>query len=226
MLYFPAEVAIALTALIHFVNNVGKFTLTWQYIDWKVVLQFGASAVLFSLVGAWCLSYVSNDTYLYEYHVGASHMQVKTINGLIGVLVLIFTLIEWLPITKQWQFSTRWLTVGGALSGFFGGLSGFQGALRSMFLRKLDLSKDAFISSGITIACLIDISRLSMYSDFIGKGLPDSSTPFLIVGSVAALSGAVLGNRLFKKMTMDRVQHIVSIALILFSVALILGIIG
>ena len=226
MVYFPAEIAIALTALIHFVNNIGKFALTWTYIDWKVVLQFGTSAVIFSLIGAWSLSYLANDAYLYEFQMGSSRIQVKTINGLIGVLVLIFTLLEWLPIAKKWQFSARWLTVGGALSGFFGGLSGFQGALRSMFLRKLDLSKEAFISSGIAIACLIDISRLGMYYDFIGNGLPHRSMVFIIVGSTAALAGAFLGNKLLKKMTLNRLQQVVSIALILFSIALILGIIG
>ena len=33
-------------------------------------------------------------------------------------------------------------------SGFFGGLSGMQGALRSAFLARAGLSKEAFVASG------------------------------------------------------------------------------
>ena len=44
------------------------------------------------------------------------------------------------------------LAAGGLLSGFLGGLSGHQGALRSAFLIKCGLSKEVFIASGVVIA--------------------------------------------------------------------------
>lgn len=46
------------------------------------------------------------------------------------------------------MFPPHWLPLGGLLSGFFGGLSGNQGALRSAFLLKAGLSKEAFIATG------------------------------------------------------------------------------
>ena len=40
------------------------------------------------------------------------------------------------------------------MSGFLGGLSGHQVALRSAFLIKCGLTKESFLGSGIVIACL------------------------------------------------------------------------
>ena len=41
----------------------------------------------------------------------------------------------------------RWLPLGGALSGFLGGLSGHQGALRAVFLTPLGLTPTAFAAT-------------------------------------------------------------------------------
>ncbi len=38
------------------------------------------------------------------------------------------------------------------MTGFFGGLSGMQGAMRSAFLAKSGLGKEAFIATGAVIA--------------------------------------------------------------------------
>lgn len=226
ILFFPAEIAVTLTAIIHFINNIGKLSLTWKDIDRQIVVQFGIIAVLFAYVGAWCLNFLTHDHMLFSYHFGSKVMQVTSLNAMLGLLILVFTLIEWLPVSGKLQFSSKWLWLGGALSGFFGGFAGFQGALRSMFLIKLGLSKRTFIASGIAIACLIDVSRLSVYYGFFKAGLPDNSLPFLAVGSIAALAGAVIGNRLLAKMTLGRVQSIVSVSLIIFAICLLTGLIG
>src|SRR4030065_529039 len=43
----------------------------------------------------------------------------------------------------------RYLVLGGALSGFCGGLSGNQGAFRSAFLIKAGLDKQAFVGTSV-----------------------------------------------------------------------------
>ena len=72
-------------------------------------------------------------------------------------MLLIFGLGELLPRAQGLSFSPRYLPLGGALSGFFGGLSGMQGALRSAFLVRANLSKEAFIATGVVVAALIDV---------------------------------------------------------------------
>jgi uncharacterized membrane protein YfcA len=226
ILFFPAEIAVALTAIIHFINNTAKLALTWKDMDRRIVLRFGIFAVLFAYLGAWCLNFLTHDHVLFSYNFDTKVIQVSSLNALLGLLILAFTLIEWLPASQKLQFSPNLLWLGGALSGFFGGFAGFQGALRSMFLIKLGLPKRTFIASGIAIACLIDVSRLSVYYNFFRTGLPENALPFLAVGSIAALAGAVLGNRLLEKMTLGGVQSIVSISLIIFALCLLTGLIG
>jgi uncharacterized protein len=49
------------------------------------------------------------------------------------------------------------------LSGFFGGLSGNRGALRSAFLLKLGLKKEVFIGTGVVAAVVVDMAHLLVY---------------------------------------------------------------
>jgi hypothetical protein len=51
-----------------------------------------------------------------------------------ALLMMVFALFELLPSLRKLTFSNRHLVIGGLLSGFFGGFSGHQGALRSAFL--------------------------------------------------------------------------------------------
>ncbi len=54
--------------------------------------------------------------------------------------------------------------IGRALSGFFGGISCHQGALRTVFLILVQLGKETFIATGVVIACFIDVSRINVYA--------------------------------------------------------------
>ena len=116
-----------------------------------------------ALAGAWLLLTLSNARALTTYTLGDHTFAITGINITIGGLMVAFALFEILPKLKDIQFGERALIPGGLLSGFFGGLSGHQGALRSAFLIKLNLTKEAFIATGIAIACIIDISRLGIY---------------------------------------------------------------
>ena len=54
MLFFPVELAIALTGIVHFCNNIFKIFLVGAKADKEVLLRFGVPAVLDSYIGA-CL---------------------------------------------------------------------------------------------------------------------------------------------------------------------------
>ena len=123
------------------------------------------------------------------------------------------------------RFSRKYLPTGGVISGFFGGLSGHQGALRSAFLIRAGLSKETFIATGIAIACLIDITRLSVYSKNILAVKDSIDWKMVIIATLSAFAGAVLGNKILKKVTIETVQMVVAAALIVFAVFLGVGII-
>lgn len=78
----------------------------------------------------------------------------------IGILIISFVVLELSPTFSKTALDRKWLPLGGMVSGFFGGLSGHQGAFRSMFLIKAGLEKEAFVATGVVLAVVVDLSRL------------------------------------------------------------------
>ena len=142
---------------------------------------------------------------------------------MIGVLLLLFALIELVPKLHGVTFDARWQPLGGALSGFFGGLSGMQGALRSAFLARSGLDKQAFVATGAAIACVIDVSRLAVYAGSLSAVFGTLHHRLLACAVLAAFAGAWLGNRMLRKTTLRGLQRIVAAMLLVFAIGLIVG---
>lgn len=224
-LFFPIEIAIALTAIVHFLNNLFKLGLVYKNINKKVVFQFGLPALLFSFIGALFLKQLSTSTILYTYIINNTSFEIQINKVVVALLLLFFALFELIPHLKNLQFHKKYLPLGGLLSGFFGGLSGHQGALRSAFLTKVGLSKEAFIATGVAIACLIDLSRLGVYSNQITQYQNQIDFKLILVATLSAFFGVYFGNKLVKKVTISTIQNIVAIMLIVFAVLLGIGLI-
>lgn len=224
-IFFPVELAIALTAIVHFLNNVFKFFLTGKHLDKDVLLKFGLPSIVAAFIGAMLLNYLTDLPSVFSYEFRGKIFEITPIKLIIALLLIFFALFDIIPKLKNLQFSRKYLPVGGLVSGFFGGLSGHQGALRSAFLIRAGLSKETFIATGIAIACLIDITRLSVYSKNILNVHQDIDWRLVTIATLSAFVGAVLGNKILKKMTIESVQMFVAVALIIFAVFLGLGII-
>lgn len=224
-IFFPVELAIALTAIVHFLNNVFKFFLTGKHLDKDVLLKFGLPSIVAAFIGAMLLNYLTDLPSVFSYELREKIFEITPIKLIIALLLIFFALFDIIPKLKNLQFSRKYLPVGGLVSGFFGGLSGHQGALRSAFLIRAGLSKETFIATGIAIACLIDITRLSVYSKNILNVHQDIDWRLVTIATLSAFVGAVLGNKILKKMTIESVQMFVAVALIIFAVFLGLGII-
>ena len=122
-----------------------------------------------------------------------------------------------------------WLPVGGALSGFFGGLSGHQGALRAIFLAALGLSPKEFASTQAVLALLVDGARLLVYgwSFALLRGGADVDAipwPLVALATLCAFSGALVGRRLLPKVTVAALHAIVGGLLVVAGLALASGI--
>jgi hypothetical protein len=216
-LFFPIGQAVALTAVVHFLNSLFKLALTWRRADWSVVLRFGLPAIVASFAGAWVLVWLAGIAPTFSYSAFGKTISVTPAKLVVGLLLLLFSLLELLPRLSNLSFDRKTMPLGGVLSGFFGGLCGMQGALRSAFLSRAGLSKEAFIGSGVVIACLIDFSRLGVYSTLLLRERTELDYPLLTAAVLAAFLGALLGNYHLKKMTMPGIQRIV--AGMLFAVA-------
>jgi uncharacterized membrane protein YfcA len=217
--FFPVPVAIALTAIVHLANNLFKLILTGRSADRPTILRFGLTAVPAAFIGAWWLDHLDSLAPLFNYSLAGSTHAVTPVNLCIALLLAAFAVLEVLPSFRDLALPPKFLPVGGALSGFFGGLSGQQGALRSAFLIRAGLSKQAFIGTGVALACLVDLTRIPLYAKHFATA--GSNLPLLVAAVLSAWIGAFFGARLFPKATYRTVQVLVSALLI--GIAVLLG---
>ncbi|MET0760091.1 MAG: sulfite exporter TauE/SafE family protein [Flavobacterium sp.] len=225
MIFFPVEVAIGLTGIVHFFNNLFKIILVGRNADKTVLMRFGIPAVLFAILGSWLLLNITDLKPLFTYVIFGKTFEVYPVKFIISILLIIFASIDLIPYFNKLQFGREKLPIGGALSGFFGGLSGNQGALRTAFLIKAGLSKEAFIATAVVVSTLVDFTRLSIYATRFSKsGLTDNLT-LVVSATLSAIIGAYIGNKLLKKVTLKFLQITIAIMLIIISLALGLGLI-
>lgn len=222
-IFFPIDLAIALTGVVHFLNNLFKLSLIGMKADKQVVMRFGIPAFLSAIAGAYLLVFINDLPAIHTYILNDTIHSITPVKLVVAALLIFFALMESIPYFKKIQFNKDKLVAGGILSGFFGGLSGNQGALRSAFLIRSGLDKEAFIATGIVIACLVDLSRLGIYTTrFLKTGLQDA-IGLVIAATAAAFLGAYIGNRLLRKITLNVIQIIVTVMLIILSLALASG---
>jgi uncharacterized protein len=227
-LFFPLPLAIAATAIVHFANNIFKFALMAKLADWRVVVRFSIPAAMGAMLGAVFLTHLGQLPVLASYNFGTSLHEITTLKIVIGLLIVIFALVElWPHFQQRIAISLKWLPLGGILSGFIGGLSGNQGALRSMFLIKAGLSKEAFISTSIVSAVIVDAARLFVYEiSFLQSYFIPSQEKLLLpiaIGIGCAFLGSLGGIYFLQKVTFHVVQIIVVILLLFLGVGLIIG---
>lgn len=224
-IFFPLPLAISLTAIVHFLNNLLKVTLVGKHARRDILVKFGIPALFFSFLGALLMMFATGLTWITQYSIGEYSFEVTAIKLVIALVIIVFTWIEFMPSTKHIVISSKYLPLGGALSGFFGGLSGHQGALRSMFLASMNLSKETFIGSGVVIALMIDVARLTIYSSNLRETNFQDHWKILLAATASASIGTWIGNRYLKKITMKGLQKIVAASLLIFAVALGSGLI-
>jgi uncharacterized membrane protein YfcA len=224
-IFFPLDLAVALTAIVHFLNNIFKLVLFGNKANRSILIRFGIPSIIASFIGAYLLSVISSSQPFYVYQVFGMTAQITILKLCIAGVLLFFALFEIVPSLAQLEFDEKYLALGGLLSGFFGGLSGNQGALRSAFLIRANLSKEVFIGTGVVIACFIDIARLTVYTGNIFSKAQSFDPVLLLLATLSAFAGAFLGSKLVKKVTIKAFQVFVAGALMILAVLLGAGII-
>ena len=225
MLFFPVELSIGLTGIVHFLNNLFKLFLVGKNSNKEILIRFGIPAVIAAFIGAWVLVQIPTSQVLYSYSAFGKFVEVSILKFTMALLFAFFAVLDLVPFLNNIQFGKKQLPIGGVLSGFFGGLSGNQGALRSAFLIKVGLSKEVFVATTVVISCFVDFTRLSVYATNLKLSDLNTNATLIIVATLAAFLGAFLGNKLLKKVTLQFVQTTVAILLILMSLGLGLGVV-
>lgn len=218
VLFFPVQVAIAGTALVHLTNNLFKLWLMYRHIRWDIFVRFSIPAGIAAIFGALLLNSLGNFNALYSYTLLNNEYHILPIKLTVGLLFILFSIAELSGRLKQLKFEKNSVIFGGLISGFFGGLTGNQGALRTAFLVKFNLTKEAFIATGVVSSCVVDILRISIYwygLNHLSLQFSDNFKLSVIIAIGCAVAGAILGRKLLTKISMQGIRVSVAILMIL-----------
>lgn len=225
-MFFPLPIAVAVTAVVHLANNLFKTVLVGLRADWSVVLRFALPGAAAAMAGALLLNKLAQLPPVFQYHLLGRSCEADPVDIVIGGLITLFAVLDLLPRFRSVTFDRKYLVAGGVLSGFSGGISGVQGALRSAFLVKAGLDKDAFVGTNTVSAVVVDLARLLVY----GIGFYTASLArvadtggLVFAAALSAFIGSFIGARLLKKVTLRSIQVVVGVMLIMVGLGMASG---
>jgi uncharacterized membrane protein YfcA len=224
-IFFPVAVAIVLTGIVHFLNGSFKVFLLRKHIHLPTLWRFGLLAIPSAFLGAWLLTRLEGQTDVFDFSFLGKAFTTTPIKLTVGLLMVAFAFIESIPRLKNITIDQKYLPLGGIISGFFGGLTGNQGAFRSMFLIRSKLTKEQFIATGSAFSFIVDLTRLSVYFKNISKLGIENNLTTLAMASSSALVGVLIGNRLLKKFDMKFIRYLVASTIFILGVLITLGVI-
>lgn len=220
---FPVAVAVVVAAFIHLLHHVLKIIFLWRDISWPIVFRFGIPALLATIPGALLFVYFSTSRPLLQYNAGPLTASVEPLKIIVGFSLIIFAIVE----SRARQVAIidkKWLPLGGILSGFFGGLSGHQGAVRSLFLLHLNLDKTEFVATTAALAIGVDAVRLAVYGLSVAALFNYVNARLVLLLAIATLAGDLVAKLVLKQVTVVFVHRVVLIMTFVLGVALIAGI--
>lgn len=228
-LFLDAPTAVAATAVVHLLNNLFKGGLLWPRADWRTVLAFGVPAVPAAVFGAWILSRLGDTPRLFAWDAFGQTFGPTGAGLTIGLLMIVFAALDLQRWFQELKAPPRLVPVGGLITGFFGGLTGQQGAFRSIFLLRSGLPPERFIATGVMIAILVDLSRLTAYAasySMAGLDLAGHEGLLVLAGTLSAFGGAFVATRYLDKLTIGAIRYGVAILMLVIGGALAVGLLG
>ena len=224
-LFFPLPVAVAATAVVHGLNNLFKLALLRRDVDWGLVGRFGIPATLAAFGGAALLGALARAQAWLTWTVDEWSFRVTPVGAVMGLLILAFAVFELAPARAERRAAPRSLWLGGLLSGFFGGLSGHQGALRAAFLGRLSLPPARFAATQAAIAVMVDGARSVVYGVAFATLAVGSTMRPIAIATACAFAGSLLGARLLPKVTVGFVRRLTGVLLVVVGLALATGLV-
>src|SRR3989338_5970904 len=200
-LFLPIPQTLLFVGIIHWFGDIWKIIFFKKGWNAKIILLFGIPGVIASFYAA-RLPLTLPETLLQ-----------KSL-GLFLMLYVIFLMIK-----PKWYIksSNQTALTGGLLSGFFAGIFGVGGAIRSTFLSAFNLEKSVFLFTSGAIGLLIDSSRLTQY--VLSKIMLDKSLLITLILCVPiSLLGAYVAKRFVDKIPQKSFRFLIAGALFLVGI--------
>lgn len=223
-LFMPIELAVLATAIVHILNNALKFVLIRKFIDKGVLISFGITAIIGAFIGAMIQKYLGSGGVAYKVEILNGYYSVELLSVVVGVLMILFAILDLIPLLKRISFGKGHFFAGGLLSGFFGGLSGHQGALRAAFLAKSNLTAEVFIATSVCLSLLIDAVRIPVYFTSDNGGI-ENNWLIISLACLFAFTGSIIGKLIFTKKKVKNIRILVAVFLFIMGTGMVLGVV-
>jgi uncharacterized membrane protein YfcA len=205
LLFYPVPQTLLFVGIIHWFGNIWKLLLFKKGFQWKLILSFGIPGIAATFLGA---SLVFN-------------IPGMVLSRILGTFLICYVFYLFLKSSFRIKPSLFTGACGGALSGFFAGIFGIGGAVRSLFLTAFDLPKEVYIATAGAIALIIDTTRLTTY--FVnGARLEQLLLWGLIVFIPASFLGARTAKTIVVKIPQQHFRKVVAVFLLLVGIKLLL----
>jgi uncharacterized protein len=186
---FGTTTAVALVTLPHATATAVRCWRLRAHVDRRVLVRFGLLSAAGALAGA--LIY--------------TRLGPGTLTRVLGGLLL----TGW---ASRWQPHGPVVALFGFVSGFFGGIAGNQGGLRSAALTAFGLSPLGFVATATATGLLVDAARTPVYVWHSGPLLLTLWAP-IIVATVGVLIGTIVGERMLLGLSPRRFGQTIGVAI-------------
>ena len=201
LLVLPPHEAVAVVALVHAAHNGAKTISMWESIEFSALKRYGVWLIVGSVIGASLQGLVPQ----------------KPMLGLMGAFLVCLPILALSESWTGYRIPEANDRLGGFGSGFMGGLSGHQGAIRAMFLSRRLPNKLNYAATASILALCVDLTRIPVYLLY----RPDAITGELAISLalvISAVSGVRLGKIWLKSLESDLIQKFVTSGIVLSGV--------
>lgn len=188
--------AVAAVTIPHFVATAIRCWRLRASIDRGVLLRFGLLSAAGGLAGA--LAY--------------SRLGSASLTRVLGGLLLLTATAQLTGWSDRWRPRGVLVSQLGLLSGFFGGIAGNQGGLRSAALTSFRLSPAALIATGTAIGVLVDAARAPAYLWSSGHEVLALWRP-IAIATAGVLAGTFLGERILLGLSPQTFRRVLGVAI-------------
>jgi hypothetical protein len=199
------KTAVAAVSIPHLTGTATRFWRMRRDVDRDVLRRFGIPSAAGGLAGALLNAWASNPTLALVF----------------GGLLVFAGASQISGQADRWRFRGRMAWLAGAASGFFGGLVGNQGGIRSAALLGFDVTKARFVATSTAVALLVDLVRVPVYI-YVERDRIAAISGLVIVAIAGVIVGTFAGARLLAWIPERRFRQVVGTIILLLGISMLI----
>jgi len=199
------KLAVTAVSIPHAIGTALRFMRMRRDVDWTIVRSFGITSAAGGLTGALLNTWASS----------------RALEVVFGLLLVLAGASQLSGFAERWRLHGTLAWLGGALSGFFGGLVGNQGGIRTAAMLGFEIDKRRFVATATAVALLVDIARVPVFVTFQLHELI-ALTPLIAIAAAGVIAGTLVGERLLSRVPNHHFRSFVGTLLVLLGLSFLL----